>query len=180
MSDAVTEGVRVQVADFHGLFYHTSFVRRVETMRVLPALVDVEGKTATRKQFNLLPPPGINRLKRPGDLLFHHLSERFGQILARLKGLRTQVGQRQGNQCSRHKNDASCKPVKLARSRHAGGRRYRLQLSPSISLLWILRLHEQSPSFIAQSIFEIPHTARHYHMTTCFQKACQRLENRYQ
>src|SRR5205807_7342783 len=31
-----------------------------------PALVDAEGKTATSKRHNLLPPPGINRLLRPG------------------------------------------------------------------------------------------------------------------
>jgi uncharacterized protein (DUF58 family) len=60
------EGVRVQLADLHGLFYQVSFVRVAQTFRVLPALVDAEGKTATSKRHNLLPPPGINRLPRPG------------------------------------------------------------------------------------------------------------------
>src|SRR5262249_30968108 len=60
------EGVRVQLADLHGLFYHVTFVRSEATFRVLPSLVDAEGKTATSKRHNLLPPPGINRLRRPG------------------------------------------------------------------------------------------------------------------
>src|SRR5438067_5090927 len=60
------EGVRVQLADLHGLFYHVTFVRAEATFRVLPALVDAEGRTPTSKRYNLLPPPGINRLLRPG------------------------------------------------------------------------------------------------------------------
>ncbi|HKB40876.1 MAG TPA: DUF58 domain-containing protein, partial [Gemmataceae bacterium] len=60
------EGVRVQLADLHGLFYRVTFVRSEATFRVLPSLVDAEGKTATSKRHNLLPPPGINRLRRPG------------------------------------------------------------------------------------------------------------------
>src|SRR5262249_19589273 len=60
------EGVRVQLADLHGLFYHVTFVRSEATFRVLPSLVDAEGKTATSKRHNLLPPPGINRLRAPG------------------------------------------------------------------------------------------------------------------
>ena len=61
------EGLRVQVADLHGLFYHVAFVRAEATFRVLPALVDAEGKTAASKRHNLLLPPGINRLPRPGS-----------------------------------------------------------------------------------------------------------------
>jgi uncharacterized protein (DUF58 family) len=60
------EGVRVQLADLHGLFYHVTFVHSVATFRVLPALVNAEGQTPTAKRHNLLPPPGINRLLRPG------------------------------------------------------------------------------------------------------------------
>src|SRR5215470_3802669 len=60
------EGVRVQLADLHGFFYHVTFVRSEATFRVLPALVNAEGKTPTAKRYNLLPPPGINRLLRPG------------------------------------------------------------------------------------------------------------------
>jgi uncharacterized protein (DUF58 family) len=61
------EGVRVQVADLHGLFYHATFLRDEATFRVLPPLVDAEGKTPAAKRHNLLPPPGINRLPRPGS-----------------------------------------------------------------------------------------------------------------
>lgn len=61
------EGARVQLADLHGLFYHVTVVRAVAVLRVLPPLVDAEGKTATKKRYNLLPPPGINRLLRPGS-----------------------------------------------------------------------------------------------------------------
>lgn len=61
------EGVRVQLADLHGLFYHVDFVRLATTVRVLPPLVDAEGKSPTAKRYNLLPPPGIHRLLRPGS-----------------------------------------------------------------------------------------------------------------
>ncbi len=61
------EGVRVQMADLNGLFYHVAFVRLEAEYRVLPPLVDAEGKTAASKRFNLLPPPGIHRLHRPGS-----------------------------------------------------------------------------------------------------------------
>ena len=60
------EGVRVQLADVHGLFYHVTFVPGVAVYRVLPALADAEGHTAV-KRHNLLPPPGIHRLRRPGS-----------------------------------------------------------------------------------------------------------------
>ncbi len=60
------EGARVQLADLHGLFYHVAFARAEATVRVLPPLVDARGHTATAKRHNLLPPPGINRLPRPG------------------------------------------------------------------------------------------------------------------
>jgi uncharacterized protein (DUF58 family) len=60
------EGARVRLADLHGLFYHVTFLRQVLVLRVLPSLVDAEGKTATSKRFNMLPPPGIHRLHRPG------------------------------------------------------------------------------------------------------------------
>ncbi len=61
------EGVRVQMADLHGLFYHVAFVRLEAEFRILPPLVDAEGKTAASKRFNLLPPPGIHRLHRAGS-----------------------------------------------------------------------------------------------------------------
>jgi uncharacterized protein (DUF58 family) len=61
------EGVKIRMADLHGLFHHVAFVRLATLWRVLPPLVDAEGKTATAKRFNLLPPPGIHRLLRPGS-----------------------------------------------------------------------------------------------------------------
>jgi uncharacterized protein (DUF58 family) len=61
------EGVRVQLADLHGLFYHVGFVRAEAEYRILPGLVDAEGKTPASKRYNLLPPPGIHRLPRPGS-----------------------------------------------------------------------------------------------------------------
>jgi uncharacterized protein (DUF58 family) len=61
------EGVRLQMADLHGLFYHVAFVRLEGSYRILPPLVDAEGRTATSKRVNLLPPPGIHRLPRPGS-----------------------------------------------------------------------------------------------------------------
>ncbi len=61
------EGVRVRLVDLHGFFYHVAAVRLESTHRVLPSLVDAEGKTSTSKRYNLLPPPGIHRLPRPGS-----------------------------------------------------------------------------------------------------------------
>ena len=60
------DGVRVQVADVNGFFYHRTFVRAPAAYLVLPALADDEGKHRTAKQHNLLPPPGVHRLHRPG------------------------------------------------------------------------------------------------------------------
>ncbi|MBV9124780.1 MAG: DUF58 domain-containing protein [Planctomycetes bacterium] len=60
------EGVRVQLADLQGFFYHATFVPGVRLYPVLPPLVDAEGRTAMVKRHNLLPPPGVHRLPRPG------------------------------------------------------------------------------------------------------------------
>ncbi len=61
------EGAKVVITDLQGLFCHTTFVRQPTTLRVLPALIQAEAQTATTKRYNLLPPPGINRLPRPGS-----------------------------------------------------------------------------------------------------------------
>lgn len=61
------EGLKIQVADKQGLFYHVGFLSSVEVYRVLPPLVDVEGHAPDVKRHNLLPPPGIHRLRRPGS-----------------------------------------------------------------------------------------------------------------
>ncbi len=61
------EGVRLRLADLQGFFYHETFVPAVVLARVLPVLADAGGKPATTKRHNLLPPPGIHRLRRPGS-----------------------------------------------------------------------------------------------------------------
>jgi uncharacterized protein (DUF58 family) len=60
------EGVRMQLADLQGFFYHAAFVPDARSYRVLPMLVDAEGRGPTTKRHNLLPPPGVHRLRRPG------------------------------------------------------------------------------------------------------------------
>lgn len=61
------EGLRVEIADLQGFFYHVVFVHAPIVLRVLPALVDSEGQRSSVKRYNLLPPPGIHRLRRPGS-----------------------------------------------------------------------------------------------------------------
>jgi uncharacterized protein (DUF58 family) len=61
------EGVRVQLADFQGFFYHATFLPEVIEYRVLPPLADVEGHRPTVKRHNLLPAPGLHRHLRPGS-----------------------------------------------------------------------------------------------------------------
>jgi uncharacterized protein (DUF58 family) len=61
------EGLRVQLADFQGLFVDVRFVPGVVVYRVLPVLADARGHAATSKRHNLLPPPGVHRLRRPGS-----------------------------------------------------------------------------------------------------------------
>lgn len=61
------EGVALQVADLHGFFYHRAFLSAVRTYRVLPVLIDVDSHLASTKRYNLLPPPGIHRHRRPGS-----------------------------------------------------------------------------------------------------------------
>jgi uncharacterized protein (DUF58 family) len=60
------EGVRVQIADFQGFFYHRKFLRQPATYLVLPHLADAEGNRRTTKSHNILPPPGIHRLRQSG------------------------------------------------------------------------------------------------------------------
>jgi uncharacterized protein (DUF58 family) len=60
------EGVGIQLADFQGLFYHSTFVPGVVLYRVLPPLADAEGHRPTVKRNNLLPSPGMHRHLRPG------------------------------------------------------------------------------------------------------------------
>ncbi|MFL5244999.1 MAG: DUF58 domain-containing protein [Gemmataceae bacterium] len=60
------EGVSVQVADLQGFFYYRTFVSYPKGYRILPPLLDRKGMASTRKKHNVLPPPGIHRLRRPG------------------------------------------------------------------------------------------------------------------
>src|SRR5438105_4932108 len=61
------EGARVRLADAQGFFYFDTFLRRPVVLAVLPKLVDAEARQRATKRFNLLPPPGIHRLRRPGS-----------------------------------------------------------------------------------------------------------------
>jgi uncharacterized protein (DUF58 family) len=61
------EGIRVQLADLQGFFYHDTFIPAVSAVRVLPPLADARGHVPTIKRHNLLLPPGIHRHKRPGS-----------------------------------------------------------------------------------------------------------------
>jgi uncharacterized protein (DUF58 family) len=61
------EGLFVQAADLQGFFYHAAFVRAPAVLRVLPRLREREGHRPSVKRNNLLPPPGIHRLRRAGS-----------------------------------------------------------------------------------------------------------------
>jgi uncharacterized protein (DUF58 family) len=61
------EGLRIRLADLQGLFYFATFLPSVLQLRVLPGLTDEAGQPVARKRHNLLPPPGIHRLHRPGS-----------------------------------------------------------------------------------------------------------------
>jgi uncharacterized protein (DUF58 family) len=61
------DGVRVQLADAQGFFYFETMLREPAIVPVLPALVNAEAKQRTNKRFNLLPPPGMHRMRRPGS-----------------------------------------------------------------------------------------------------------------
>ncbi|MHB1426174.1 MAG: DUF58 domain-containing protein [Gemmataceae bacterium] len=61
------EGVRVQIADYQGFFYHVHFVHAVVVLPILPLLAARAGQPASTKRHNLLLPPGIHRFRRPGS-----------------------------------------------------------------------------------------------------------------
>lgn len=60
------EGVRVRIADRQGFFYHRTLAADPHEYPVLPRLTGAEGKRRGAKKFNIFPPPGVHRLKRPG------------------------------------------------------------------------------------------------------------------
>jgi uncharacterized protein (DUF58 family) len=61
------EGVRIQLADLQGFFFHASFVHSPVVLPVLPRLVDRDPQGTMTKRFNMLPPPGTHRLHSPGS-----------------------------------------------------------------------------------------------------------------
>lgn len=61
------EGVEIRLADLAGFFYKRIFLRCPVDVLILPPLTDSEGKQRADKRFNVLPPPGIHRLRRPGS-----------------------------------------------------------------------------------------------------------------
>jgi uncharacterized protein (DUF58 family) len=61
------EGVRLQLSDLQGFFYHVRFLADPLVLPILPALVGRPSRLGTRKQENALMPPGIHRLHRPGS-----------------------------------------------------------------------------------------------------------------
>lgn len=60
------EGIRLRVADLQGFFHHATFLAAPVELPILPRLVNSEGRPATTKRFNLLPPPGVHRLRQAG------------------------------------------------------------------------------------------------------------------
>jgi uncharacterized protein (DUF58 family) len=61
------EGVRLRFADPQGFFFHDTFLRSPLVYPVLPPLVDAEANRRTGKTYNVLMPPGVHRMRRPGS-----------------------------------------------------------------------------------------------------------------
>jgi uncharacterized protein (DUF58 family) len=61
------EGLRVEIADLQGFFYHVKFVRDPIVLRIMPSALVYKSGGPTVKRHNELPPPGIHRLHRPGS-----------------------------------------------------------------------------------------------------------------
>ena len=61
------DGVRVQLSDAQGFFHADTFLRSAGVeLLVLPPLVDADSSTRANKRTNVLPPPGLHRVLRPG------------------------------------------------------------------------------------------------------------------
>jgi len=60
------EGVRVRLADLQGFFFHELFLREPVEVPVLPVIAETALTRRADKRFNLLPPPGVHRHRRPG------------------------------------------------------------------------------------------------------------------
>lgn len=61
------EGVKIQFSDLQGLFHFKTFIRLEQTFRVMPTLIHSDTTTSTKKNQNVLMPPGINQLSQPGS-----------------------------------------------------------------------------------------------------------------
>jgi uncharacterized protein (DUF58 family) len=61
------EGLRFRMADLQGFFFFETFLNAPLERRILPVLADAAGRAAGQKRINLLPPPGLHRLRRPGS-----------------------------------------------------------------------------------------------------------------
>jgi uncharacterized protein (DUF58 family) len=61
------EGVRIEAADWQGLFYYVHFVHAVVVLPILPLLMPRTSQPASLKRHNLLLPPGIHRFRCPGS-----------------------------------------------------------------------------------------------------------------
>jgi hypothetical protein len=61
------EGVAVRLADLQGFFYRKTFVSQPVVYRVLPVLIAPDKPGAKPKRHNILPPPGVHRLRRAGS-----------------------------------------------------------------------------------------------------------------
>ncbi len=61
------EGVQLRLADLQGFFYLKTFQPGAVEYRVLPRMASASGRPAMKKRHNLLPPPGIHRLRRAGS-----------------------------------------------------------------------------------------------------------------
>lgn len=61
------EGLRLELADYQGLFAAVSFLRQPVVLPVLPAVNVPRGGGPLTKRHNEVPPPGIHRLHRPGS-----------------------------------------------------------------------------------------------------------------
>jgi len=61
------EGVAVTMVDLQGFFCHYAFLGNPAVFRILPVLVDAEGRRPVVKRTNLLPSPGQHRHLRAGS-----------------------------------------------------------------------------------------------------------------
>jgi uncharacterized protein (DUF58 family) len=61
------EGLRIEMTDLQGFFAHVTFLRDPVILRILPSSLIYKSGGPIVKYQNMLPPPGIHRLHRPGS-----------------------------------------------------------------------------------------------------------------